>query len=248
MLAGQAALEMRDKGRQIAARPVIICHPIPFAPAEPCDRVPREVARVETLYSRLDPYEVISYSGRQDHPVGRQRCGLRGSNGRAAGICQGLHPLPVAGIHCRNNALNRVTPGEHTHAENGLGTAGEMTPDEAVPEIRYGQRVSSPRMGEGTVVGRQDNGLVRVCFDSDNIERDVALSELGIILPPSTISRETSPRDKINHAFVWNILVIIVGVGIALIGLYNGATGEGRDSAFRQTVAALWVIQGCLGC
>ena len=146
-----------------------------------------------------------------------------------------------------------MTPGEHTHAENGLGTAGEMTPDEAVPEIRYGQRVSSPRMGEGTVVGRQDNGLVRVCFDSDNIERDVALSELGIILPPSTISRETSPRDKINHAFVWNILVIIVGVGIALIGLHNGATGEVRDnafrdSAFRQTVAALWVIQGCLGC
>jgi hypothetical protein len=51
---------------------VIVCHPIPFELAELCDRVPREVARVETLYTQLDPDEVISYSAWQDHPLGRE--------------------------------------------------------------------------------------------------------------------------------------------------------------------------------
>jgi hypothetical protein len=50
-----------------------------------------------------------------------------------------------------------------------------------------------------------------------------------------------------NPAIVWNIVVIVVGVLIAVIGLINGLTANPDNSAFRQTVGALWVIQGLLG-
>lgn len=48
-------------------------------------------------------------------------------------------------------------------------------------------------------------------------------------------------------AIGWNAAVIVVGALIALIGLINGLAVDPVNSAFRQTVAALWVIQGILG-
>ena len=39
----------------------------------------------------------------------------------------------------------------------------------------------------------------------------------------------------------------MIGSLIAVIGLINGLTVNPESSAFRQTVAALWVIQGLIG-
>jgi hypothetical protein len=41
--------------------------------------------------------------------------------------------------------------------------------------------------------------------------------------------------------------VIVVGVLIAVIGLINGLAANPDNNALRQTVGALWVIQGFLG-
>src|SRR5208282_4232543 len=68
-LAGQAALEMRNKVRQIPTCPVIFRHPLLPHPAGLRDRVPREVGNVETLHSRLDLGKGMRYSACQD-PVG----------------------------------------------------------------------------------------------------------------------------------------------------------------------------------
>lgn len=48
-------------------------------------------------------------------------------------------------------------------------------------------------------------------------------------------------------AFLWNLLVIIIGLLIAIVCLGAGLLADPADSALRQTVAALWVIQGILG-
>jgi hypothetical protein len=53
------------------------------------------------------------------------------------------------------------------------------------------------------------------------------------------------PRAKI--AIGWNVAVIVVGALIAVIGLINGLAADPENSALRQTVAALWVIQGLFG-
>lgn len=50
-----------------------------------------------------------------------------------------------------------------------------------------------------------------------------------------------------NPPVVWNVVVIVVGVLIAVVGLINGLASEPENSAVRQTVGALWVIQGLLG-
>jgi hypothetical protein len=50
-----------------------------------------------------------------------------------------------------------------------------------------------------------------------------------------------------NPVVIWNVVVIVVGIFIAVIGLINGLTSNPDNSAFRQTVGALWVIQGLLG-
>ena len=42
-------------------------------------------------------------------------------------------------------------------------------------------------------------------------------------------------------------MAIVTGIVIAAIGLFDGSTAEPGDSAVRQTVAALWVIQGLIG-
>ena len=41
--------------------------------------------------------------------------------------------------------------------------------------------------------------------------------------------------------------MIIVGVLVAIIGLINGLAANPENSALRQTVSALWVIQGLIG-
>ena len=56
-----------------------------------------------------------------------------------------------------------------------------------------------------------------------------------------------SPAGSTNPAFAWNVVVIVVGVLIAIIGLINGLAANPESSALRQTVGALWVIQGLLG-
>jgi hypothetical protein len=106
---------------------------------------------------------------------------------------------------------------------------------------KWGKRVISPTMGEGTVVmGRREGGLVLVRFDRDGIERDVAPSDLRLAKPPVGES-------WIGHALGWNTFLIVVGILIAFIELSRGLTAEIGDNAFRQSVAALWVIQGLIG-
>jgi hypothetical protein len=50
-----------------------------------------------------------------------------------------------------------------------------------------------------------------------------------------------------NPAFAWNVAVIVVGGLIAAIGLGAWLLADPTNSAFRQTVAALWLIAGLLG-
>ena len=45
----------------------------------------------------------------------------------------------------------------------------------------------------------------------------------------------------------WNLVVIIVGLPIAIIGLLNGFFTTPVDNVFRQAVQALWVLQGLVG-
>jgi hypothetical protein len=119
-----------------------------------------------------------------------------------------------------------------------------MTVNESIPELRYGNRVSSPTMGEGIVVGTLDNGLVRVCFDRDKIERDWNPTDLGFVPSSTTLSPS---RGEINPAVAWNVAVIAVGTLIAFIGLIVGLSADPENSALRQTVKALWIIQGLIG-
>jgi hypothetical protein len=53
--------------------------------------------------------------------------------------------------------------------------------------------------------------------------------------------------DTKKAAIVWNSVVIFVGAFIAVIGLVAGLSAQPGDSAPRQTVAALWIIEGLLG-
>jgi hypothetical protein len=57
----------------------------------------------------------------------------------------------------------------------------------------------------------------------------------------------TAPSRPPSPAFGWNVAVIVVGVLIAVIGLINGLAANPDNNALRQTVGALWVIQGFLG-
>jgi hypothetical protein len=50
-----------------------------------------------------------------------------------------------------------------------------------------------------------------------------------------------------NPAFAWNVAVVVVGSLIAVIGLGAWLVADPTNSAFRQTVAALWLIAGLLG-
>jgi hypothetical protein len=45
----------------------------------------------------------------------------------------------------------------------------------------------------------------------------------------------------------WNVVVILIGGVIAIIGLFFGLTADVSGSAPRQTVAALWTIEGLIG-
>jgi hypothetical protein len=72
-------------------------------------------------------------------------------------------------------------------------------------------------------------------------ERDIALIEATITKTPGLYTMRTST------ACLWNILVIAVGLLIAIVGLAYGLCVDPGDSAPRQTVAALWVVQGILG-
>jgi hypothetical protein len=76
---------------------------------------------------------------------------------------------------------------------------------------------------------------------SDLTEREIALIEATITKLPGVYIMRTST------ACWWNILVLAVGLLIAIIGLSYGLFADPGDSALRQTVAALWVIQGLLG-
>jgi hypothetical protein len=126
-----------------------------------------------------------------------------------------------------------------------------MTSNESVPELRYGDRVASPTRGEGTIVGGRSGGLARVCFDRDKIERDWAWADLSLLsastATPESISGPPPCEGKTNPAVGWNVAVIVVGVLIAFIGLTVGLTADPENSAFGQTVKALWVIQGLIG-
>ena len=58
------------------------------------------------------------------------------------------------------------------------------------------------------------------------------------------------PRGYRMPAYIacwWNILVIVIGLLVAIVGLGYGLFAGPGDSAPRQTVAALWVVQGILG-
>ena len=54
-------------------------------------------------------------------------------------------------------------------------------------------------------------------------------------------------RSATTRALGWNVVVIAVGLTVALVSLSIGLTASADDNPFRQTVNALWVIQGLLG-
>jgi hypothetical protein len=100
---------------------------------------------------------------------------------------------------------------------------------------------------------------------------DIAARQAREAIPPARIEAVSAPRtglpdgpplatpsqepivgpspgqSNINPAVAWNVMVIVVGAVIALIGLINGLASHPENSALRQTVAALWVTQGLLG-
>ena len=73
----------------------------------------------------------------------------------------------------------------------------------AARPLRYGDRVSSPIMGDGMVVGSMepDRGSVLVVFDRDHIQRRVAADELSLISKPQGTSR-TVPVNSPNHTLI----------------------------------------------
>jgi hypothetical protein len=88
----------------------------------------------------------------------------------------------------------------------------------------------------------------------DNRETSARLAEQMARRPPAPVtsvapatSASVPQASGTNPAVAWNIVVIVAGVFIAVIGLINGLTSNPDNSAFRQTVGALWVIQGLLG-
>jgi hypothetical protein len=56
-----------------------------------------------------------------------------------------------------------------------------------------------------------------------------------------------SPSTPTTAAFGWNIAVVVTGCIIALSGIMAWARADVGDSAPRQAVAALWLIQGLIG-
>ena len=57
-----------------------------------------------------------------------------------------------------------------------------------------------------------------------------------------------NPRGKpINSAFAWNVVTIVVGSIFALGGFVAWIGADPANSAFRQTVAALWLIAALMG-
>ncbi|HVB16672.1 MAG TPA: hypothetical protein VNF04_09080 [Stellaceae bacterium] len=84
--------------------------------------------------------------------------------------------------------------------------------------------------------------------DNAKIEALRAARPSAPVPPAATPASRPVPQiGSANPALAWNVVVIVVGVLIAIIGLINGLAADPLDSALRQTVSALWVIQGLLG-
>jgi fumarate reductase subunit D len=88
----------------------------------------------------------------------------------------------------------------------------------------------------------------------ENRENEARLAAERAARPPAPVSSVAPVVNPLipqaggtNPALAWNVVVIVVGVLIALIGLINGLAANPESSALRQTVGALWVIQGLLG-
>ena len=59
---------------------------------------------------------------------------------------------------------------------------------------------------------------------------------------------QQTPSSKPAHsAFGWNVAVIVVGAIITVCGILAWAVASPQNSAFQQTVAALWLIQAFIG-
>jgi hypothetical protein len=72
--------------------------------------------------------------------------------------------------------------------------------------------------------------------------------EVAVVPPaPAQGAVPSPPAAVLGPAFGWNVAVIVIGTLIAAGGLVAGLFADPEDSALRQTVAALWVIQGLLG-
>ena len=91
--------------------------------------------------------------------------------------------------------------------------------------------------------------VVYVAFKEAPI--DIATRRAREAMPArSTATSSPTPVPRpgsTNPVIAWNVVVFVAGVFIALIGLWNGLAANPENSALRQTVAALWVIQGLLG-
>ncbi len=68
-------------------------------------------------------------------------------------------------------------------------------------------------------------------------------AEPGREVPSASYSQPST----LGAGFGWNIAVIVLGGLIALAGFFAGFSADAEDSAIRQTVAALWVLQGLVG-
>jgi hypothetical protein len=114
--------------------------------------------------------------------------------------------------------------------------------------LRHGDRVSSPIMGDGMVVGSGlYRGAVLVVFDRDHIQRRVPPGELRLIPKPEAIS-STEPVDRPNDtlimaAWLTAFLFPLIGFVCGVVLLSKDEVGHGVGSMVASIVMfIIWLV------
>jgi hypothetical protein len=163
-------------------------------------------------------------------------------------IPEGMRKCPFCAEIIRSEAkicrfCQRELPAEPTEDSSGAGGSDAVEPR----ALRYGDRVSSPIMGNGMVVGTEvDGDAVRVSFDRDHIQRAVAISELHWI-PNPTPSTRAVPSSSPDHtlivaAWVTTFLLPVIGFICGAILVAKGQVGHGVGSMIASLLMSfIWV-------
>jgi hypothetical protein len=113
--------------------------------------------------------------------------------------------------------------------------------------LRYGDRVASPILGDGTVVGTEpDRGSVLVVFDRDHVQRRIATDELGLISKQQTTSR-TVPADRsddilITVAWLTAFFIPLIGFICGVVLLSRNKVGHGVGSMVVSLImSGIWL-------